>query len=187
MRRAVPIMLSEAERKTLGQLARSRTVAARLVSRAQMILLAAEGWEKREIADFVQEEGPSLGKRKTSGLVFFCIGECSPFISEEFRFQEIVRQRTAVDSDKRLFFPPAHVMDRPRKELFSRAALTLDDHRTVAFRDIRKYIENRLHIVILADNILKRILTGYLFFKDFQCREIAERLNPSDDVPHFIL
>ena len=51
MRRAVQITLSEAERKMLRQWARSRSAAARLVSRARMILLAAEDWENREIAD----------------------------------------------------------------------------------------------------------------------------------------
>lgn len=51
MRRAVAITLSDEERKTLRRWARSRTAAARLVSRAQMILLAADGRENREIAD----------------------------------------------------------------------------------------------------------------------------------------
>lgn len=51
MRRAVAITLSNEERKTLQRWARSRTAAARQVSRAQMILLAADGWENQEIAD----------------------------------------------------------------------------------------------------------------------------------------
>jgi transposase len=51
MRRAVWITLSKAERKTLRQWARSRSAAARLVTRAQIILLAAEGGENREIAE----------------------------------------------------------------------------------------------------------------------------------------
>lgn len=51
MRRAVAITLSDEERDTLSRWARSRTAAARLVSRAQMILLAADGRENREIAD----------------------------------------------------------------------------------------------------------------------------------------
>jgi transposase len=50
MRRAVPIGLNGAERKTLRRWARSRSAAARLVLRARMILLAADGWENREIA-----------------------------------------------------------------------------------------------------------------------------------------
>lgn len=51
MRRAVAIKLSKEERATLSQWARSRTASRDLVSRAQMILLAAGGWENQAIAD----------------------------------------------------------------------------------------------------------------------------------------
>jgi transposase len=51
MRRAVRIALSKAERKSLRQWARSRSAAARLVTRAQIVLLAAAGGENREIAE----------------------------------------------------------------------------------------------------------------------------------------
>lgn len=51
MRRAVSITLTRDERITLTKWARSRTSAARLVSRARMILLAAKGWENRAIAE----------------------------------------------------------------------------------------------------------------------------------------
>jgi transposase len=51
MRRAVRITLNAEERKTLCRWARSRTAPARLVTRAQMILRAADGWEDRQIAE----------------------------------------------------------------------------------------------------------------------------------------
>jgi FixJ family two-component response regulator len=51
MRRAVKITLAKDERATLTKWARSRTAAARLVSRAKMILLAAKGLQNQEIAD----------------------------------------------------------------------------------------------------------------------------------------
>lgn len=50
MRRAVWIVLTKDERVTLSRWSRSRTAPARLVSRAKMILLAAEGRENQEIA-----------------------------------------------------------------------------------------------------------------------------------------
>lgn len=53
MRRAVAITLSDAERDILSRWARSRTAAARRVSRARMILLAADGWGNQAIADEV--------------------------------------------------------------------------------------------------------------------------------------
>lgn len=50
MRRAIAIQLSEAERETLTGWARSRTAPARLVTRARLVLAAAEGCENQEIA-----------------------------------------------------------------------------------------------------------------------------------------
>jgi transposase len=51
MRRAIGITLTDEERATLAQWSRSRSMPARQVSRAKMILLAADGWENRDIAE----------------------------------------------------------------------------------------------------------------------------------------
>lgn len=51
MRRAVTITLSETERDTLNSWARSRTASARLVSRAKIVLLAANGMQNIDISD----------------------------------------------------------------------------------------------------------------------------------------
>ena len=51
MRRAVTITLTKEERAMLTKWAGSRTAPMRLVSRAKMILLAAKGFENREIAE----------------------------------------------------------------------------------------------------------------------------------------
>jgi transposase len=50
VRRAIPIQLSDAERETLTNWARSRTAPARLVLRARIVLAAAAGRENLEIA-----------------------------------------------------------------------------------------------------------------------------------------
>ena len=50
MRRAIAIVLSDDERATLLNWARSRTVAARLMTRAKIVLAAAAGAESQEIA-----------------------------------------------------------------------------------------------------------------------------------------
>ena len=51
MRRAVSIVLTDTERGQLQGWARSRTAPARLVSRARIVLLAAEGAENNAIAE----------------------------------------------------------------------------------------------------------------------------------------
>ena len=50
MRRAIPIVLSDEERATLTNWARSRTAPARLVTRARIVLAAADGAENQDIA-----------------------------------------------------------------------------------------------------------------------------------------
>jgi transposase len=50
VRRAIPIVLSDDERATLTNWARSRTAAARRVTRAKIVLAAAAGAENQEIA-----------------------------------------------------------------------------------------------------------------------------------------
>ena len=51
MRRAVSIVLTDAEREQLQGWARSRTAPARLVSRARIVLMAADGAENIAIAE----------------------------------------------------------------------------------------------------------------------------------------
>jgi transposase len=51
MRRAVTIMLSDEDRNTLEKLRRSRTLPARLVSRARIVLHAADGMQNTDIAE----------------------------------------------------------------------------------------------------------------------------------------
>ena len=50
MRRAIPIVLTDEERATLTNWARSRTAPARLVTRARIVLAAAAGAENQDIA-----------------------------------------------------------------------------------------------------------------------------------------
>lgn len=50
MRSAVVIELSMKEKKDLTRMSKSNTVSVRLARRAQIILLAAEGWENQDIA-----------------------------------------------------------------------------------------------------------------------------------------
>ena len=61
MRRAPVIQLSESDQKILTQWSRGRRTPARLVLRAKIILLAAEGHENREIAAELAISRPTVG------------------------------------------------------------------------------------------------------------------------------
>ena len=59
-RTAVPILLSDQERITLQTWARARSQAQRVVQRAQIILLAADGVESQEIAQRLRVSRPTV-------------------------------------------------------------------------------------------------------------------------------
>jgi len=59
-RRAVPIVLSAEEESTLNEWARGRTIAARLVQRAQIIRMAAQGVQSQDIAAELKVSRPTV-------------------------------------------------------------------------------------------------------------------------------
>ena len=61
MRKAPPIQVSEADRKTLHRWSRGRRTPARLVLRAKIVLLAEKGFENREIAAQLETSRPTVG------------------------------------------------------------------------------------------------------------------------------
>lgn len=61
MRVAIGIVLNATERKTLERWARGRSTPARLVARAQVVLLAADGKENRQIAVATGLSKPTVG------------------------------------------------------------------------------------------------------------------------------
>ena len=56
------VLLTPDERKTLEARARQYTLPYREVIRAKLILLAAEGWENKDIADALQLTRPKVSK-----------------------------------------------------------------------------------------------------------------------------
>lgn len=65
MRLAVPIQLTDVERKTLHRWARGRRTPARLVLRATIVLRAAEGLRNKEIAQALATDRECVGRWRT--------------------------------------------------------------------------------------------------------------------------
>ena len=61
MRVAPPVILSEEQREQLGKLSRGRCAAVRVVERARIILLCAEGKQNREIAELLGTTRRTVG------------------------------------------------------------------------------------------------------------------------------
>ena len=60
---------------------------------------------KRHFADFIEENGPALGKFKLSGLAFARPGKGAAFVPKKGRLKQRGRYRRAVDRDKTLLGP----------------------------------------------------------------------------------
>src|SRR3954465_9340008 len=71
MRVGHPVSLNPEERRQLEQQARARSLPARQVERARIVLLAAEGWKDKQIAD---ELGVSEDKAARWRKRFLCLG-----------------------------------------------------------------------------------------------------------------
>ena len=101
MRRAPPITLSESQRKQLSGYARSRRVAVRLAWRAKMILLAAEGWQNKQIAARLPVSRQLVARWRTRFLQSGVAGiekdaprpGRKPLLSPD-KVQQIIRQTT---------------------------------------------------------------------------------------------
>lgn len=74
MRVACVIQLTEDVQKTLESWSRGRSTAARLVTRARIVLLAAEGWENKAIAERLQTTRPTVGHWRTQFARFGIAG-----------------------------------------------------------------------------------------------------------------
>ena len=78
-------------------------------------------------------------------------------------------------------------MDRLGNQFFARPGGSFDQHRALARRDIGKNFENPTHLVVLADDILKRVAIVNFLAEQFQSRQISEGLDTTDDTAVFIL
>ena len=60
-----------------------------------------------------------IGQLEAPGLAVVCAGECTLFKTEDFRFEERIRQRGAVDGLEFLGAAPAQLVDHPRDDFLA--------------------------------------------------------------------
>ncbi len=116
MRRAIAIVLTDEQRSALGVLARSRTAAARLVTRARIVLLAADGAENQSIAASlnVAEGTVRLWRSRFAGLRLPGIARAPAAAAPRADLQAQPRQAVRAKADRRGRSVPAAVRARAR-------------------------------------------------------------------------
>ncbi len=75
-------------------------------------------------------------------------------MTKQFAFQQRLVQRRAVDRHETLLRTFAVAMDRTRRELFTRAALTGDKHGRIRRRHFRDEVIDALHRGGFADHVV---------------------------------
>src|SRR5208282_1159651 len=78
---------------------------------------------ERHVADFVEENSPVLGLFEFAEMAAGGAGERSFFVAEQFGFNQLRRNRRAVQRDERSAGPRTALMQRARHQFFSRAGL----------------------------------------------------------------
>ena len=76
---------------------------------------------------------------------------------KQFRFQQVLGQRAAVDGHKGMMLPVAVEVESARHQLFSRPAFAHDQHGAVGIGHFVNQIVNVLHLSAGADDVLKAI------------------------------
>ena len=98
--------------------------------------------QRRQLADFVEEEGPAIGHFEQALLHLLGIGERALLVPEELGFHQRFRDRRAVNGDEWPLLPGALVMDRLGDQIFSSAAFALDQNRRCF---AGRYLANEAH------------------------------------------
>ena len=117
-----------------------------LLQRAQELRLRGQG----KVDDLIEEQGSPSGKLELPLLSLMGTRERALLIAKEFRLDQGVRYRAAVDGDKRLLASSAQLMDGPGDELLASAGLALDEDRERGVGHLLDLLDNLLHLPIRA-------------------------------------
>jgi hypothetical protein len=98
------------------------------------------------LADFVQEQRAAIGEDGEARFVAIGIRETTPDVTEEFRLDQRVGQRRAIDRHEMMTTPGARLMDEAGHDLFPDTRLAFD-------QDFRVRTRGRLD---LAPQLQKR-------------------------------
>ena len=89
---------------------------------------------KGNLADLVEKQSAAVGEFKAPDTIAQRAGEGTLGVAEEFAFEQIGRDRRAVDADQRAIATPAVVVNGARHQFLAGAALASDEHGGVGRR-----------------------------------------------------
>ncbi len=120
---------------------------------------------RRHLADLVEQQRAALRHFEQAFLVQRGAGERAFLVAEQLGLDEIFWNRGAVDLDERSLQPLAVVVHRIGDELLAGAVLTLNQDVGFAGGHAFHQLEQVLHLLALADHVLKLVAILQLGFQ----------------------
>ena len=108
---------------------------------------------QRQIADFVEEQGAAVRQLEFSGLARAGAGERAFLVAEQLGFEQVLRNRRAVDRDKRTVGSRTEHVQRAGEQLLAGAALAFEQHRRVGARRALQRDRHLLQPRVFADDL----------------------------------
>ena len=124
-----------------------------LLEHAQQLRLR----DDRQVADFVEEQRAVVGELEAARLAVVGAGERALFVAEDFRLEQRVRQRGAVDRLELVGAAAAQLVDHPRHDFLARAGRPEDQHRDVRLRRGPDPLEDDQHLLVAADHLAEAL------------------------------
>ena len=107
---------------------------------------------------------PSIGQLEAARLAVVRAGEGALFVAEDFRFEQRVGQRRAVDGLEFLGAAPAQLVDHPRDDFLAGSGRPEDQHRDVGLRRGADPLEHDQHLLVAADHFAEALDRRRLVF-----------------------
>jgi hypothetical protein len=108
-----------------------------------------------QAVDLVQQQRAAVRFPNQSGFSRCGAGESARFVTEEFVFDQFVRDRAAIDGDEGKPCAWAEIMNRARAQLLSRAGLTQDQDAGIGLRHDGNLLDLLQEGRALSDQLLQ--------------------------------
>ncbi len=105
-----------------------------------------------EFGNFVEKQRSAMRHFDAPGLHSVSAGEGSLFVAEEFALQQRARNRRTIHLHPWAGLPRRSRVNHARDNIFSRTALSLNQHRDVRARDFFQTLAQRAHGLRTAKN-----------------------------------
>ena len=136
-----------------------RLVAAMILTSLAQLMIAADAIEaagfqnaqqahlhlRRHLGDLVQEQSAAAGALEIAAMGAGSTGKGTFLVAEQFGFDQIGRDRAAVDRDERLFRAAAHLVDRAGDQFLSGSAFADHQNCGIGGSDFLDHLIQGLH------------------------------------------